>query len=66
MPLGADSLLLADFLTLPPRRGVADLGAGCGTLGVLLCARDPSCTVAGIKLRPRPAALRRRISTSMG
>lgn len=47
VPLGADSLLLADFLTLPPRARVADLGAGCGTLGVLLCARDPSCTVAG-------------------
>ena len=52
VPLGADSLLLADFLTLPPRARVADLGAGCGTLGVLLCARDPSCTVAGIELRP--------------
>ena len=32
VPLGADSLLLADFLTLPPRARVADLGAGCGTL----------------------------------
>lgn len=52
VPLGADSLLLADFLTLPPRARVADLGAGCGTLGVLLCARDPSCTVAGVELRP--------------
>ena len=52
VPLGADSLLLADFLTLPPRARVADLGARCGTLGVLLCARDPSCTVAGIELRP--------------
>ena len=31
---------------------MADLGAGCGTLGVLLCARDPFCTVAGIELRP--------------
>ena len=30
VPLGADSLLLADFLTLPPRARVADLGAGCG------------------------------------
>ena len=35
VPLGADSLLLADFLTLPPRARVADLGAGCGTLGNL-------------------------------
>ena len=52
VPLGADSLLLADFLALPPRARVADLGAGCGTLGVLLCARDPFCTVAGIELRP--------------
>ena len=52
VPLGADSLLLADFLTLPPRARVADLGAGCGTLGVLLCARDQSCTVTGVELRP--------------
>ena len=52
VPLGADSLLLADFLALPPRARVADLGAGCGTLGVLLCARDPSCTVTGVELRP--------------
>ena len=35
-----------------PKVGLLVNNAGCGTLGVLLCARDPSCTVAGIELRP--------------
>ena len=29
---------------------VLDLGAGCGTLGLLLCANDPGCAVTGIEL----------------
>lgn len=37
--LGTDSVLLAEFLSLPANASVADLGAGCGTLGLLLCAR---------------------------
>ncbi len=49
-PLGTDSVLLSHFLTLPPRARVADLGAGCGTIGLLLCARDNSCTVTGVEL----------------
>ena len=27
-----------------------DLGSGCGTIGMLLCARDSGCTVTGIEL----------------
>lgn len=49
--LGTDSVLLAEFLTLPVSARIADLGAGCGTLGLLLCARDRSCTVSGLELR---------------
>lgn len=55
--LGTDSVLLSHFLTLPPGACVADLGAGCGTLGLLLAARDPSCTVTGIELDPEAYAL---------
>lgn len=51
--LGTDSLLLADFLTLPPGAAVADLGSGCGTLGLLLCARDAACRVTGVELDER-------------
>ena len=49
-PLSTDSMLLADFVKLPKNAAVLDLGSGCGTLGLLLCARDESCTVTGIEL----------------
>lgn len=49
--LGTDSVLLAEFLSLPANARVADLGAGCGTLGLLLCARRSDCRVKGIELR---------------
>lgn len=55
--LGTDSVLLAEFLTLPAKARIADLGAGCGTLGLLLCARDPDCTVSGLELRESTCAL---------
>lgn len=48
--LGTDSLLLAQFLTVPRGAKVADLGSGCGTLGLLLCASRPDCTVTGVEL----------------
>ena len=49
-PFSTDSMLLADFATLPKNAGVLDLGAGCGTLGVMLCAKDAGCSVTGIEL----------------
>ncbi len=49
-PLGTDSVLLSNFISLRPGCRVADLGAGCGTLGLLLAGREPSCTVTGIEL----------------
>lgn len=48
--LGTDSVLLSQFLTVPPKAKIADLGAGCGTLGLLLCANDSSCSVTGVEL----------------
>ncbi len=51
-PLSTDSMLLSGFVKLPAKARVLDLGSGCGTLGVLLCARAPDCTVTGIELDP--------------
>ncbi|MBO2527851.1 MAG: methyltransferase [Clostridiales bacterium] len=48
--LGTDSVLLSQFLTLPRAAKIADLGSGCGTLGLLLCARDENCSVTGVEL----------------
>ena len=49
-PLSTDSMLLADFAKLPAKATVLDLGSGCGTLGMLLCAKDSACRVTGIEL----------------
>lgn len=51
-PLSTDSIALADFAKLPRNARVLDLGAGCGTLGLLLCAKDAACQVTGIELDP--------------
>ena len=55
--LGTDSVLLSQFVTLPRRARVADLGSGCGSLGLLLCARDGECSVTGIELDESAHAL---------
>lgn len=49
-PLSTDSIALADFAKLPKNARVLDLGSGCGTLGLLLCAKDAFCTVTGVEL----------------
>lgn len=49
-PLSTDSIALASFVRLPKQATVLDLGSGCGTLGLLLCADDPGCCVTGIEL----------------
>lgn len=51
-PLSTDSLLLSKFVRLRGASRVADLGSGCGTLGLLLCSRYPACTVTGLELQP--------------
>ena len=43
-------MALADFVKLPKNARVLDLGAGCGTLGMLLCARDAACQVTGLEI----------------
>ena len=49
-PLSTDAMVLADCVKLPKNAKILDLGSGCGTLGMLLCARDGNCSVCGIEL----------------
>lgn len=49
-PLSTDSIALSGFVKLKKNAHVLDLGAGCGTLGLLLCAKDHHCTVTGIEM----------------
>ena len=49
-PLSTDSTLLAHFARLPRGARVLDLGSGCATLGLLLCAKDKNCNVTGIEI----------------
>ncbi len=51
-PVSTDSMALAHFARLPKNARGLDLGSGCGTLGLLLCAKDPACTVTGIEISP--------------
>ena len=43
-PLSTDSMVLSHFVRLPKNARVLDLGSGCGTLGLLLCAIFPCNT----------------------
>ena len=56
-PLSTDSMVLSGFAKLPRQATVLDLGSGCGTLGLLLCAKDPACAVTGIELDPEAHAM---------
>lgn len=49
-PLSTDSIALAGFVRLGKNASVLDLGSGCGTIGLMLCAADPNCSVTGIEL----------------
>jgi tRNA1(Val) A37 N6-methylase TrmN6 len=49
-PLSTDSMVLSGFVKLKRGARVLDLGSGCGTLGLLLCAKDATCHVTGIEL----------------
>ena len=49
-PLSTDSMALAGFVKLPRKAQVLDLGSGCGSLGLLLCADWTDCAVTGIEV----------------
>jgi len=50
-PLSTDSVLLADFAAPAEACSIMDLGAGCGTLGLLLAASNPRCMITGLELQ---------------
>ena len=52
-PLSTDSMTLAHFARLPKNARVLDLGSGCGTLGLLLCAGAETCHVTGVEREER-------------
>lgn len=43
-------MILSHLVKLPKQARVLDLGSGCGTLGILLCADHPQCQITGIEL----------------
>ena len=49
-PLSTDSMILAHFVRLHRNSRVLDLGSGCGTLGLALCAKDAACHVTGLEI----------------
>lgn len=49
-PLTTDSMVLAHFAGDVGGKTALDLGSGCGTLGLLLCARNAHCRVTGVEL----------------
>ena len=51
-PLSTDSMALAHFAAVRKHASVLDLCSGCGTLGLLLCSKEPSCTVCGVEVDP--------------
>ena len=51
-PLSTDSVALAGFVQLHKNATVLDLGSGCGTLGLMLCAKSGDCSVTGIEIDP--------------
>lgn len=49
-PLSTDTMALAGFVKLPRKARVLDLGSGCGSIGLLLCADWADCAVTGIEV----------------
>ena len=49
-PLSTDSMLLAHFVKLRRNARVLDFGSGGATLGLALCAKDPTCHVTGLEI----------------
>jgi len=64
--LSTDSVLLADFANMNRVKSCLDLGSGAGVLCILLAAKNPEATVAGIELQPDFANLSRKNLTSNG
>ena len=55
-PLSTDSMVLCDFVHLQKNARVLDLGSGCATLGLMLCACEDTCSVTGIEISEKAHA----------
>ena len=53
--LSTDSMVLADFAAFPKNSRVCDLGCGCGTLSLLLSAKDETLRITGVEILQEPA-----------
>ena len=58
--LGTDSILLANFARPLRGRKFADLGAGGGALGILLCADDAKCDLTGVEIQAQACDIARK------
>lgn len=57
---GTDSVLLAAFVRVEKGEIVADLGAGCGILSVLIGGKNPECRVYAIEIQKELFELAKR------
>ena len=57
---------LADFASVSSRARIADIGAGCGIVGLLLAKKDVTAQVTLVELQPRLAELCRRNAKENG
>ena len=55
-----DAVLLAGLTDLHPGDKVADLGAGCGIISLILACRFPHCSFLGVERQPSLATLAER------
>jgi tRNA1Val (adenine37-N6)-methyltransferase len=60
-----DSLLLASFVNVARGHRGADLGCGCGVIGLGLLLRQPGLTLYGVELNPRSVEAARENTTNL-
>lgn len=53
--LSTDSMVLADFADFPNHSRICDLGCGCGTLALLMAAKNSTLNVTGVEILAEPA-----------
>lgn len=66
LKLTQDTALLSDFINLKKNDVVLDVGAGVGSLGLLLCIKNMGQQVDGIEIVPEAAEIARKNYTANG
>jgi tRNA1Val (adenine37-N6)-methyltransferase len=57
---GIDAVLIANFARVPKNALVADLGCGCGVIGLLIAAKTEAAHVTGLEIQSDIADMARR------